>query len=322
MHSSLTRIQSLFSLSTTIAFTLSALIALTPFLPSPSRSPPSATLTLRSSQVVRGRPHYYSEKKEEYAHVKFDLDADLSSLFTWNTKQLFVWVSAVYPAAQTGKTQASGDVPMSNAVIWDAIIPAPATTFAYANIKTRYLDPIAETAIDLYGSYSPFAASSKKKTPASKSKSKSKSKTKAKPSTKPSSSSSKSKKPSTETTKSLTLPGTLHLANQRPKYQITDISGVLAERTNATLQLSWNVQPWVGALVWDTGFLGSRIGRWEAGKGKDGVSARWDFPGLKGVKKVEGAGKVGGGEGVKVEGERREGKVREEGRAEPVGPTG
>lgn len=24
---------------------------------------------------VKGRPHYYSTKREEYAHVKFDLDA-------------------------------------------------------------------------------------------------------------------------------------------------------------------------------------------------------------------------------------------------------
>jgi hypothetical protein len=29
---------------------------------------------------VKGRPHYYSPKKEEYAHIKFDLDAGLSSL--------------------------------------------------------------------------------------------------------------------------------------------------------------------------------------------------------------------------------------------------
>ena len=26
---------------------------------------------------VKGRPHYYSPKKEEYAHIKFDLDAGL-----------------------------------------------------------------------------------------------------------------------------------------------------------------------------------------------------------------------------------------------------
>lgn len=26
---------------------------------------------------VKGRPHYYSTKKEEYAHIKFDLDAGM-----------------------------------------------------------------------------------------------------------------------------------------------------------------------------------------------------------------------------------------------------
>jgi hypothetical protein len=29
---------------------------------------------------VKGRPHYYSSKKEEYAHIKFDLDAGEKSL--------------------------------------------------------------------------------------------------------------------------------------------------------------------------------------------------------------------------------------------------
>ena len=28
---------------------------------------------------VKGRPHYYSTKREEYAHVKFDLDAGTHS---------------------------------------------------------------------------------------------------------------------------------------------------------------------------------------------------------------------------------------------------
>jgi hypothetical protein len=44
--------------------------------------------------------------------------------------------------------------------------------------------------------------------------------------------------------------GVLHLENQRPKYQITDISGKLQNRTDVQLELGWNVQPWVGALVW------------------------------------------------------------------------
>jgi hypothetical protein len=28
-----------------------------------------------TTDSVKGRPHYYSYKKEEYAHIKFDLDA-------------------------------------------------------------------------------------------------------------------------------------------------------------------------------------------------------------------------------------------------------
>lgn len=71
---------------------------------------------------VRGRPHYYSSKKEEYAIIKFSLDADLSSLFTWNTKQVFVYVTAEWPSA--GGT-GSGRNATNQAVIWDSIITSP-----------------------------------------------------------------------------------------------------------------------------------------------------------------------------------------------------
>ena len=70
---------------------------------------------------MKGRPHYYSSKKEEYAIIKFSLEADLSSLFTWNTKQLFVYVTAEWPSTTTG----GDDVVMDEAVIWDTIITNP-----------------------------------------------------------------------------------------------------------------------------------------------------------------------------------------------------
>jgi hypothetical protein len=44
--------------------------------------------------------------------------------------------------------------------------------------------------------------------------------------------------------------GELHLNAQRPKYQITDITGKLQNRTEVVLEVGWNVQPWVGALTW------------------------------------------------------------------------
>lgn len=42
-----------------------------------------AGLTLR----VKGRPHYHSSKKEEYAHIRFDLDAGETDHF-WHTEDL------------------------------------------------------------------------------------------------------------------------------------------------------------------------------------------------------------------------------------------
>jgi len=59
------------------------------------------------------------------------------------------------------------------------------------------------------------------------------------------------------------------------------------------------VQPWVGALLWDQGYFGKRVGEWEAGK--IGRSAVFEFPPLKGsqpevVKDSEGPKTLTGGE--------------------------
>jgi hypothetical protein len=72
MHSALVRLQNVFGFFTTVAFSVAAVIALSSFI---SPQTPSASINLRNVQVVKGRPHYYSYKKEEYANVRFDLDA-------------------------------------------------------------------------------------------------------------------------------------------------------------------------------------------------------------------------------------------------------
>jgi signal peptidase complex subunit 3 len=236
MHSALNRLQTTFGYFTSCAFTLACIVAALSILPFPSPTgSPSATISARNVQVVKGRPHYYSAKREEYAQIKFDLDADLSSLFTWNTKQLFVYVTANYPSSKDGKGG------MSEAVIWDTIVPATSTPWSWQNLKQTYFPE-------------------KKKYQSKKIKNSS---------TKPK-------------TKALVKPGLITLKNQKPKYQITDPSGVLSERGNATLQVSWNVQPWCGALVWDKGFLGGRVGAWEAGS--NGRSEVFEFPALKSAK--------------------------------------
>ena len=58
---------------------------------------------------------------------------------------------------------------------------------------------------------------------------------------------------------------------------------MLAGRGNVTLELGWNVQPWVGALVWGRpGAAGIPLARWEALAG--GRSEAFEFPPLKGAK--------------------------------------
>lgn len=74
MHSSLVRLQNVFGYFTSVAFAVAAAIALSVVL---SPQTPNASLELKNVQVVKGRPHYYSTKREEYAHVKFDLDAGM-----------------------------------------------------------------------------------------------------------------------------------------------------------------------------------------------------------------------------------------------------
>lgn len=116
MHSSLVRVQNTFGFFTTVAFVVAALIAFTDLI---APREPSGFIKTTNVQVVRGRPHYYSTKKEEYAIIKFSLDANLSSLFTWNTKQLFVYVTAEWTSGGANNNATN------SAVIWDSIITSP-----------------------------------------------------------------------------------------------------------------------------------------------------------------------------------------------------
>ncbi|KAI4139111.1 MAG: hypothetical protein LQ341_004351 [Variospora aurantia] len=242
MHSALVRVQNVFGFFTTVAFCIAISIALSVIV---IPQVPSASLELRNVQVVKGRPHYHSPKKEEYAHIKFDLHADLTSLFNWNTKQLFVWVMATYPSRVASE-------PPSQAIIWDTIIESesqknpstPFTLYSYLTAPTK---------------------------PPSRSKRSSKSKQAIE-----------------------SAPGLINLKNSKPKYQITDISGHLSATSNVTLNIGWNVQPWVGALTW-TMREESSWARWIGIKG--GASNVFDMPPLKvkGINQevVKGSGKPG-----------------------------
>lgn len=239
MHTALNRVQNTFGFFTTCAALAAGIIALMTVLPWPPVTEfPSATVKATDIQVVKGRPHYSSPIREEYAQIRFNLDADVTSLFTWNTKQVFVYVTAQYPNGAGG---------ISEAVIWDTIIPATESPYSLRNLRTQYWEPL-------------LSKKGKKTSKTSKAK----------------------KNAKTPTSTDLVLPGLIKLKNAKPKYHITDPSGIIAEKSNVTLKVRWNIQPWVGALMWDEGHLGPRVGPWT--DGKEGVSRTFDLPPLKGSK--------------------------------------
>ncbi|CCM06107.1 uncharacterized protein FIBRA_08356 [Fibroporia radiculosa] len=94
---------------------------------------PKGQLAVASIQVHPGNARRYANKKQEFAFVNFNVSAgthlvmsaravshvhacskpDLSPLFNWNTKQLFLYLSAEY----TDKKGVANEV-----VIWDRIV--------------------------------------------------------------------------------------------------------------------------------------------------------------------------------------------------------
>ena len=176
---------------------------------------------------------------------------DLSPLFNWNTKQLFVYVYAVYSSSDNPSSSLN---PYSESIIWDNIIEAPESPYSFNSLREHFFPSLR-------------SGSGKKKGLVA----------------------NKNKKKAAETAL-----GILRLRGQKSKYQISDITGKLAERPNVTLSVGWNVQPWVGLLWWSP-----RSGAIPRTAGTAGVSKPFDFPALKGSNRAASTGSTAEGQASK-----------------------
>ncbi|KAJ2961718.1 hypothetical protein NQZ79_g3025 [Umbelopsis isabellina] len=127
------RANTAFSLASTVLFSILGLVAAISFLTGYG-SPSSANVQVKNIRVVQSRygPDYYDygRKTSEFGVIKFDLDADLSDLFNWNTKQLFVSVVAEYETKTHNKNQV---------VIWDKIIRnKESAKLSLRNVPNKY----------------------------------------------------------------------------------------------------------------------------------------------------------------------------------------
>ncbi|RPA83599.1 signal peptidase 22 kDa subunit [Ascobolus immersus RN42] len=133
MHSSSTRFQNIFSFFTTVAFTVAGVIALSSFV-FPTHT--TATGSIRTVQIAPGRQNQYGTlgRRQEFAHIKFDLHTDLTPLFHYNTKQVFLYLTTTYPGD-------SNKYANNTVIIWDKIVPNNAkskTKLALKNQRAKY----------------------------------------------------------------------------------------------------------------------------------------------------------------------------------------
>ncbi|KAI0301037.1 signal peptidase subunit [Multifurca ochricompacta] len=126
MHSIYARINNVSAtLSTTIMVLLTA-IALSSFI---FTGGPTGSVEVTSVKVFSGEARRYPHRRQEYAFVNFNITADLTPLFNWNTKQLFVYLEAEYTNAKGVRNEV---------VFWDRIVRRKEDAVIAVSGKNKY----------------------------------------------------------------------------------------------------------------------------------------------------------------------------------------
>ncbi|KAI8469269.1 MAG: 22 kDa subunit of signal peptidase [Monoraphidium minutum] len=122
MHSPWARVNAVLTFFGTVAAALCVLTTLTDFV---HRADPAIKLELTG--VKRLAPF---RGKSDQAVLSMALDADLRSAFSWNTKQLFVYVQAEYETEENKVNQV---------VLWDKIVRSPSeAVISLPALKHKY----------------------------------------------------------------------------------------------------------------------------------------------------------------------------------------
>ncbi|KAI7906725.1 signal peptidase 22kDa subunit [Cokeromyces recurvatus] len=122
------RANNLFSLALSVLGTVLAVVAIISAITGYGTIEDELRVDSKNIRVVTRRygPENtdYRNSKSEFARFQFDVDADFTPLFNWNTKQIFVTVVAEYETKNFKRNQV---------VIWDKII----TSKDKAHVKLR-----------------------------------------------------------------------------------------------------------------------------------------------------------------------------------------
>ncbi|XP_022965984.1 signal peptidase complex subunit 3B-like [Cucurbita maxima] len=121
MHSFGYRANALVTFAATILAIICALASFSDTLKSPS---PMAQVQVLSINWFQNQPNGNDE-----VSMTLNISADLQSLFTWNTKQVFVFLAAEYETPKNSLNQIS---------LWDSIIPSKASAKFQIHTSNKY----------------------------------------------------------------------------------------------------------------------------------------------------------------------------------------
>ncbi|XP_076883770.1 signal peptidase complex subunit 3A-like [Bidens hawaiensis] len=121
MHSFGFRANALLTFSLTILALICAMASISDNFNSPS---PTATV-----QILNVNRFLKKSSGDDEVGLTLDISADLQSLFTWNTKQVFVFLAAEYSTPKNSLNQVS---------LWDGIIPAKEDAKFSVKAKNKY----------------------------------------------------------------------------------------------------------------------------------------------------------------------------------------
>lgn len=137
MFNIVTRFQHVANQALTSSIIISCIVILSSLLQLYSNNAWSLNTTsisnIKPQALIKHSFNYGSvnRKPKENSKIQFDLDADLTSLFNWNTKQVFVYLTAEYPGKSNGSS--------NKITYWDKIITSKDNAvLLLRNQKSKY----------------------------------------------------------------------------------------------------------------------------------------------------------------------------------------
>ncbi|KAJ7634927.1 signal peptidase 22kDa subunit [Roridomyces roridus] len=127
MHTIWSRINNISALLSSCMMGLFAAIALSSLAQQFFQAPlDPSSVSITSLKVAPGKG---KQSKVDHALVQFELDANLTPLFNWNTKQLFVYLDAEYTNSKGVK---------NSVVIWDRIVRSKSSAKFHVEARQKY----------------------------------------------------------------------------------------------------------------------------------------------------------------------------------------